>query len=63
MSEYMTYLVDCIRDASDDEQAAALLRLIVKSAAEKAPLPALIEMGQCLVEIRRRDDRLGVERN
>lgn len=63
MSQQLRYLEGCIRDAQNDEQAAALLRAIIKGAAESAPVDALIEIGQSLVTIRKRDARMEAERN
>ncbi len=63
MSEHLRILEECIQDAPTDDGAADLLREIVKGAAERAPLDALIEMGKTLVAIRRRDLRTQAESN
>jgi hypothetical protein len=57
MSEQLRYLEGCIRDAHTDDQAVALLRAIVRGAADSAPIDALVEIGQALVVMRKRDLR------
>lgn len=63
MSQQLTFLEDCIRDAHIDDQAVELLRVIIRGAASSAPVEALVEMSQSLVDIRRRDLRRDAERN
>ncbi len=55
MSQQLTYLEGCIRDAKTDHQAVALLRTIVRGFADSAPVESLIKIGQTVVDLRRQD--------
>jgi hypothetical protein len=59
----ITLLENCVRDATSDIGAESLLRAIIRGAADRAPVDALVEMGRLLVRIRRDDFRREIESN
>ena len=63
MSSQLYYLECCVRDACIDDQAVDLLRAIIRGAAERAPVEALVEIGQTLIDIRKRDQKASLENN
>lgn len=54
MSEQLTLLRNCIRDATTDPAAETLLRGIIRGAGDQAPINDLCELGEKLVEMRMR---------
>ena len=63
MSDYVKVIQACIDEAPQDEGAARILRQVVRGAADRAPIDALVEMVQQILEIRERDIRLASECN
>jgi len=63
MSEYLEVLKACVEQAPHDDDAATLLRSIVQGATEHAPVEALVELGELLIDMRDRDLHRAIERN
>lgn len=63
MSDYVKVVEACIQEASHDECAARILRRVLKGAAERAPVDALVEIVQTILDIRERDVHSNLERN
>ena len=60
---YVNVLEACIEDAPNNEVAESLLRSIVQGAAVRAPVSALVELGELLVKIRDHDMARRLESN
>jgi hypothetical protein len=63
LNENLHHLQSCVRDAASDNQAEALLRCIIKGAADAAPVDDLSRIGQTLIDIYREAARNNAERN
>jgi hypothetical protein len=63
MNENLHYLQWCVADAHSDCQAEALLRAIVRGAADSAPVNDLAKIGQSLIDIYRDTARRHAEEN
>jgi hypothetical protein len=63
MSDYIKFLHACLDEAPRDEGAAGVLREIMHSAADAAPVDALVEVMRTMVELRERDLRRFLQRN
>lgn len=63
LNENLHYLQWCVKDAATDNQAEALLRSIIKGAADAAPVDDLKRIGQGLIDIYREAGRNNAERN
>jgi hypothetical protein len=63
VSDNLHYLQWCVSDAHSDNQAEALLRAIIKGAADSAPVGDLTKIGQSLIDIYRETTRKQAENN
>jgi hypothetical protein len=63
MSDKLTLLKCCSKDAQQEKGAESILRAIIRGAADRAPIDALVEMGSVLARIRSDDLRSELERN
>jgi hypothetical protein len=63
MSDYIKFLQTCLDEAPRDDGAAGVLRKIVHSAADAAPVDALVEVVQTMMATRRRELDRYLQRN
>lgn len=63
MPDHTKIIEACIRKAPHDEGAAKVLRRVLRGAADRAPVDALVEMAEAILAIRERDLRVSLECN
>ncbi len=57
MNENLRNFQEIIRRAKSDTDAERFVRQMLRGAADRAPLEAILELGQCLVDVRKHEMR------